>query len=35
MDLLADLSAGLQRHQYKLQVLAGVENSPKILILFC
>ena len=32
MDLLADLLARLQRHQHQLQMLAGVEDVPEVLI---
>src|SRR5690606_38724974 len=34
VDLFADLSPGLDRHQDQLQVLARVEHSPKIAVLF-
>jgi hypothetical protein len=34
MHLVADLFLRLQAHHHKLQVLAGEQHSPKVLVLF-
>jgi hypothetical protein len=35
MDLLTDVLAWLESHQYELKVLAGIENTAKIRIGLC
>jgi hypothetical protein len=35
VDLFPDLSAGLDRHQHQLKILARVEHSPEVTVLFC
>ncbi|MCZ7620834.1 MAG: hypothetical protein M5U32_21870 [Myxococcota bacterium] len=33
MDFLADVVAGLDRHQHELQILSRIEHAPEIAVL--